>query len=264
MRWITVEISATQGSAPRDAGTVMRVSETCAEGTIGGGALEHQAMATARRMLREGRRHHQEKLPLGPNLGQCCGGAVTLEYSDRPLCVDAAHPIPIDPGLLPDTLLGPLWIWGAGHVGRAVVRSLSVVQAFDITWIDCAASRFPKEIPPLLRILPTVDMPRLAGFAPVSAHHLIFTYSHDIDLALCAALLKRGFASCGLIGSATKWMRFQKRLRAHGLDPNAITCPIGDPRAGKHPDQIAHSSATALLRFAQTVQDKSETERAAC
>ncbi|MFC6588613.1 XdhC family protein [Sulfitobacter pacificus] len=90
-------------------------------------------------------------------------------------------------------------------------------------------------------------MPRLAAHAPQDAHHLIFTYAHDIDLALCAALLKRGTASIGLIGSATKWARFRKRLIATGLDPAPVTCPIGDKALGKSPDQIAKGVIKALL-----------------
>jgi xanthine dehydrogenase accessory factor len=91
------------------------------------------------------------------------------------------------------------------------------------------------------------DMPRVMPYAPREAFHLILTYSHDIDLALCAAALKHDFDFCGLIGSATKWTRFHKRLSALGLDADAITCPIGDPTTGKHPDQIAAGTISDLL-----------------
>ncbi len=264
MSWITVEITTTQGSVPRDAGTVMRVSKQEIEGTIGGGALEHRAIDTARRMLTNATTDLRETLPLGPGLGQCCGGAVTLHYSDQPKIADLIRTRPMDRSLLPSYPLGPLWLWGAGHVGRAIVRSIGPSNAFNINWTDTSPERFPPTIPANIKATPTADMPRLAAFAPRDAHHLIFTYSHDIDLALCAALLKRGFASCGLIGSATKWTRFQRRLRAVGLNPTAITCPIGDPLLGKHPDQIAHSTVTALLRFAQNSRDSAATESAVC
>lgn len=250
MSMITVEITATRGSAPRDAGTVMRVSATDSFGTIGGGALEHRAIATARQLLAEGRSELEETLPLGPGLGQCCGGSVALRYSRAAKAADGSAPLALDPALLPSQPFGPLWVWGAGHVGRAVISSLSATNAFEITWVDNGRGRFPTKVPAAVTALPSADMPRLAAHAPEAAHHLIFTYSHDIDLALCAALLRRGFASCGVIGSATKWARFQRRLRASGLNPAPITCPIGDPAQGKHPDQIAHSTATALLRLA--------------
>ncbi|MGC1503409.1 MAG: xanthine dehydrogenase accessory protein XdhC [Sulfitobacter sp.] len=245
MNALWVEISATRGSVPRDTGTAMKVTAQKTSGTIGGGSLEYRAIATARKMLDKGKTQHSETLPLGPNLGQCCGGVVTLRYTDEPLKTDVMVPTDWRQGAAPDTPQ-KLWLWGAGHVGRAIVRA-APPQFFDIQWIDTSADRFPAHIPPQVTPVPTADMPRLTGHAPQDAHHLIFTYSHDIDLALCAALLRRGAASIGLIGSATKWARFRKRLIASGLDPAPVTCPIGDKRLGKSPDQIAKGVIAALL-----------------
>lgn len=247
MTAIFVEITATRGSAPRDAGTAMKVSPDSIDGTIGGGALEHQAIAHARKMLANGRLEDTQTVPLGPGLGQCCGGAVSLRYTTSPRPLDAATPLPL-PNVQSDT---PLWLWGAGHVGRAVVAACPP-RAFAITWIDSARDRFPAEIPPHVTATPTADMPRLAAHAPQNAHHLIFTYSHDIDLALCAALLKRGAESVGLIGSDTKKSRFSRRLRDMGLDPSGIICPIGDKSLGKLPAQIAHGALISLIARTQT------------
>lgn len=260
---ISVEIIATQGSAPREAGTVMCVGAEEIRGTIGGGALEHRAIARARIMLETGAPGFEETLPLGPGLRQCCGGAVTLRYAYGARPVDDVRRLTIDPALIPAAAGGPLWIWGAGHVGRAVVRALAPLDVFDLTWIDDAPDRFPDDVPATVTAIPAADMPRLAAHAPRQAHHLVFTYSHDIDLALCAALLRRGFGSCGLIGSATKWARFRKRLKAMQLDPFAITCPIGDPAAGKHPDVIAHTTALALLRQGVMLDDSTRRNHAA-
>ncbi len=245
MTALWVEITATRGSVPRDTGTAMQVTAQGISGTIGGGTLEHQAIATARKMLGKGQTRHSETLPLGPNLGQCCGGVVTLQYTDEPRQTDQILPVAWPSVAMPDEPQ-KLWLWGAGHVGRAVVRA-APPRAFDIQWIDSGAGRFPRQIPQHVTPLPTSDMPRLAAHAPQDAHHLIFTYAHDIDLALCAALLKRGAASIGLIGSATKWARFRKRLIATGLDPAPVTCPIGDKALGKSPDQIAKGVIKALL-----------------
>ena len=242
MSTIWVEITATRGSAPRDAGTVMQVTVAGTEGTIGGGALEYAAIKTARRMIAEGASHHDETIPLGPALGQCCGGAVSLRYTDSKPDEAQAEEAPAPFVAFEHT---SLWLWGAGHVGRAVVQAAPA--SFDITWVDSAPERFPQDIPANATALPAADMPLLASRAARNADHLIFTYSHDIDLALCAALLTRGVRSCGLIGSDTKWTRFQKRLRAMGLDPAPITCPIGDKRLGKAPHQIAHGVIAGLL-----------------
>ncbi|MCV3273645.1 xanthine dehydrogenase accessory protein XdhC [Roseobacter sinensis] len=250
MTALYVEIVATKGSAPRDAGTAMKVTPTAISGTIGGGALEYKAIARARTLLSTAGPDETRTLPLGPGLGQCCGGSVTLRFTRTPKPLDR-----IAEGR--ETLTRPregaapnLWLWGAGHVGRAVVRACPR-GAFDLTWIDSAEDRFPTDVDTDITVIPTVDMARLAARAPTDAHHLIFTYSHDIDLALCAALLGRGFASCGLIGSDTKWARFQKRLRQAGLDPASITCPIGDKSLGKHPDAIAEGTVHALLAQAK-------------
>ncbi|SFT01139.1 molybdenum cofactor sulfurylase [Sulfitobacter marinus] len=246
---IYIEITATRGSTPRDAGTAMKVTANDIAGTIGGGALEHQATLTAREMLAQGCKAKTLKVPLGPNLGQCCGGSVTLNFTDRQRQTD---PIMMPPKLnISDHAPLDLWLWGAGHVGRAVVRN-SPKGAFNITWVDTGFDRFPADISPDITVLPAADMPRVVQHSPRSAHHLIFTYSHDIDLALCAALLDRSAASIGLIGSDTKWARFRKRLRAAGLDPTPIICPIGDKSLGKTPDAIAHGCVSRLVDQVKT------------
>ena len=94
------------------------------------------------------------------------------------------------------------------------------------------------------------DPAMAALHAPVTAEHVILTYSHALDLALCNALLERGFSRCGLIGSATKWARFRRRLGELGhaeAEIARISCPIGDPRLGKHPQAIAVGVAAELL-----------------
>lgn len=233
---IRVTITQARGSTPRDAGTAMLVWPDRSEGTIGGGALEWEAMKIARAMLAAGSEHATRTFPLGPALGQCCGGAVSLEFH-------RATP-------LPETEKRPVWIWGAGHVGRALIHSLSPLPDLSLTWVDTAQSRFPQDIPPSVHSAVATDPPRLMPHAPVRAHHLILTYSHDIDLALCHAALSHDFASCGVIGSATKWARFRTRLRQLGHSDaqiSRIDCPIGDPRLGKHPQAIAIGVAARLL-----------------
>lgn len=247
---IWVKITKTRGSAPRDAGTAMMVTPTEIEGTIGGGALEYSAIATARQILRDNDEERSETIPLGPNLGQCCGGAVTLLYTFEKHATDI-HYFNVSEIKKSPPHPKSLWIWGAGHVGRAVVNACPP-QAFKITWVDSTTDRFPVNIHEHVQKTPAADMPLLASRAPTYAHHLIFTYSHDIDLALCAALLQRGATSIGLIGSDTKWARFSKRLRDMGLDPSAITCPIGDKSLGKTPHKIAHGTVQSLLSATNT------------
>ncbi len=235
MSAIRITITRTVGSAPRDAGTQMLVRADRTTGTIGGGALEWDAMARARQMLRDGQTRHTETVALGPALGQCCGGSVSLRYEVAIELTDAPRK--------------PLWIYGAGHVGRALVGVMAPLPDWAITWVDTAADRFP-DLPQGVTQLVAVDPARSVVHAPRDAHHLILTYSHQIDLDLCHALLSHGFASAGLIGSATKWARFKSRLSALGhaqADILRIACPIGDPAVGKHPRALAIGVAMAML-----------------
>ena len=239
MTGIRITVTRTAGSVPRGPGTQMMVWPDRTDGTIGGGALEWQAMRHARAMLAEGRAADALTLPLGPALGQCCGGSVSLDFA-------AAEALEQPTG-------APLWIWGAGHVGRALVGVMAPLPAWEITWVDTAADRFPPDAP--VTTLVASDPARMVPHAPDDAHHLILTYSHDIDLSLCHAILSRPFASAGLIGSATKWARFRNRLASLGHAPAQIAriaCPIGDPSLGKHPQAIAIGVAMTMLTAMDT------------
>ena len=273
-----VVVAEVKGSAPREVGASMLVWPGGQSGTIGGGALEFQAVqnATTNRV---------DHIALGPSLGQCCGGAVTLlteifsevpdgEIFARPLPGnDAAMPLSvkrlihaarqgqtIDPGLHDGWMVepfttprAPLWIWGAGHVGRAFVDVLAPLPHFEISWVDTSPDRFPDNPP--VTIVPAANPAALVPYAPIDAHHLILTFSHALDLDLCHALLTRGFATCGLIGSKSKAARFRQRLAALGHFPAEIAgirCPIGDPSFGKHPQAIAISVAAELLSLMGT------------
>ena len=230
---IRITITKTAGSVPRDAGTQMLVWADRTEGTIGGGALEWQAIAEARKMLAEDRAEHNARIPLGPNLGQCCGGSVSLLW-------ERADEMTQPPAR-------PLWIYGAGHVGRALVHVMAPLPGYEITWVDTHSDRFPETD---VTTLVARDPALAAKHAPPHADHLILTYSHEIDLALCHALLSQPFHSIGLIGSATKWARFKTRLAALGHSPEQvarIACPIGNPSLGKHPTTIALGVATAMI-----------------
>lgn len=280
-----VVIAAHDGSSPREVGASMLVWATGQSGTIGGGALEHEATIRARAHL-AATRPMLTREALGPKLGQCCGGAVTLlteVFTETTLPETEAgvfvrpidgRPMPLSvkrllakargEGLLPRPVLlqgwmvepvsrpdRHLWIWGAGHVGRALVDVMAPLPGVAITWVDTAPDRFPEAIPDSVIVRVDRDPAQAVTFAPKNAEHLIVTFSHALDLDLCHRLLTHGFAQCGLIGSATKWARFRSRLSALGHSPAAIACidcPIGDPALGKHPQAIAVGVATAFLR----------------
>lgn len=144
-----------------------------------------------------------------------------------------------------------VWVWGAGHVGRALVAVLAPLPGIAVTWVDVSAERFPQGVPDGVTVVPASDPALVADHAPVGAEHLVLTYSHALDLELCHRLLNRGFIELGLIGSATKWGRFRSRLKALGHSGEAVArirCPIGDPSLGKHPQAIAVGVVAELLR----------------
>ncbi|MQQ09028.1 xanthine dehydrogenase accessory protein XdhC [Epibacterium sp. SM1979] len=287
-----VVIAAIRGSSPREVGAAMLVWETGQSGTIGGGALEYELAASARKQRAP---TAVIRRALGPDLGQCCGGALTLvsevydaarlaaldtEVIARPVEAPGDMPLRVsrlladargqgerpaaqlvdgwlvEPVLRPET---PVWIWGAGHVGRAMVDVMQPLPDLDITWVDTAANRFPAKIPERVTAVPTADPLVLVPHAPQNAQHLVLTYSHALDLALCNALLAHGFAFAGVIGSATKWARFRRRLAEMGHSAariDRLTCPIGDPGLGKHPQMIAIGVTADMLRRAAQDQQR--------
>lgn len=150
----------------------------------------------------------------------------------------------------------PLYLYGAGHVGTALVQVLAALPV-QVTWIDSREDQFgarlerlPDNVMPLLSDQPDDEV----AFAPADAWHLIMTHSHDLDYAIGHALLERGdFAWAGLIGSATKAASFSGRWERQGFrreDIARIACPIGMPGiAGKHPGVIAVSVAAQLQQL---------------
>ena len=235
-QFISVTVCGVKGSVPREVGALMRVWPDRQDGSIGGGALEYEAAKIARQMLQDNIVQARRVMPLGPDLGQCCGGVVTLGFNRDAHAVETTQP--------------PLWIWGAGHVGRAIAHVLAPLEDRQITLIDTTADRMPDMLAVTIAPLVAADPIRAVPHAPTDADHIILTYSHALDLALCDALLRHGFASAGLIGSATKWARFRSKLASMGHTPEQISriaCPIGDPSLGKHPQAIAVSVAAALI-----------------
>lgn len=145
----------------------------------------------------------------------------------------------------------PVWLFGAGHVGRALALALAPLP-FALRWIDSRADAFPVYAPAnALRVHALDPVAEMAG-APAGALVLVMTHSHalDFDLTL-AALATRGRAYVGLIGSQTKRARFVSRLRAAGLDEGALAalvCPVGvEGVEGKAPAVIAAATAAQLL-----------------
>jgi len=247
---VLVRVASTQGSVPREAGTWMAVWQDDLTGTIGGGQLEFQAVQEARAWLAGGEPIEAvRRYPLGPSLGQCCGGVVFLAFQ-RVIARDV-------PALTRELSahFKPVALFGGGHVGAALARLLATLP-FSVRWIDSREGVFAPALPVQIETEHSEPVQgAVAGLAPGS-RVLIMSFSHAEDFDVVIACLQRLRARddlpfVGLIGSKTKWATFRHRLEARGFTPEElarITCPIGVPGIeGKEPEVIAVAVAAQLL-----------------
>jgi xanthine dehydrogenase accessory factor len=226
-------------------------------GTIGGGHLEYEAIDRARFMLRDlaGEGEAMTRVPLGPALGQCCGGVVHLKFER----VDAAMADELARRLRP--ALAPLALFGGGHVGHALVQVLARLP-FSLTWIDSRDGVFPEPAPQRVTCEHSDPVQAAVHELVHGSRVLIMSFSHAEDLDILAACLKRqreqaDLPYIGLIGSRTKWATFRHRLEARGFtaaELSHVTSPIGIPGiTGKEPEVIAVAVAAQLL---QSLEDR--------
>jgi xanthine dehydrogenase accessory factor len=280
------------GSGPREAGARMVVAKDGAiTGTIGGGTLEFEAIDFARKTMTKGPSAEWRTVSLGPALGQCCGGRVELlqeafDASDRtwiaPLAAAkselnlraergpdgryrrrvAKHALHTGETVRRDETallerfgedLTPVFLFGAGHVGRALVKALEPLPFF-VRWIDERPDAFPAAAPDNAEVvISALPEGELHG-APENALVVVMTHSHGLDLALVAAALKDPrFPYVGLIGSGSKRAQFVRRLVSEFGVPKAeiarLVCPIGvHGITGKEPAVIAAAVAAELLQ----------------
>ncbi|MFN3915887.1 MAG: xanthine dehydrogenase accessory protein XdhC [Aquabacterium sp.] len=261
---VVVQVDQIKGSTPRETGTRMLVAADAVLGTIGGGHLEWQAIDLARHLLAEATPttpttgpRLQKTYPLGPTLGQCCGGVVVLGF--EPLSHTSLAQWPDSPARF------HLELHGAGHVGQAIVRLLCDLDC-TVRWIDergddAQTPGLPDpawlaSLPPHIQWTPTEAADHEVTHAPAHACHLVLTHRHDLDLRIISAVLQRSQQQhdvrfAGLIGSQTKRAKFLHRLEAVGLSSHTLaglTCPIGLPElSGKEPAVIAVSVVAQLL-----------------
>lgn len=291
------------GSVPRETGArIVLQPDGGFYGTIGGGRLEYEAIAAARVSLAAGRGAAiLRDWPLGPNLGQCCGGAVktlteTFDAIDLPVVlrleeaekagafvadsrVDADGRIArrvagagrqadyssraFDPNSFQEHFgepTTPVVLFGAGHVGRAVVLALAPLS-FSVRWIDGRADQFPQYLPQNVVTVRSDAVGRELAEAPRDAMIVVMTHSHPLDFDITlAALRRRSFDFVGLIGSETKRARFASFARQMGLpegDLDRLVCPIGITEIkGKEPAVIAAALAAQLLIVSEQVSTR--------
>jgi xanthine dehydrogenase accessory protein XdhC len=245
---VLVTVAAALGSTPREAGARMLVQARRATGTIGGGRLEHEAIAAARRLIETGALAHNMEVPLGPAIGQCCGGYVRLhlERADAGALAALERLEQAERDSLP-----PVYLFGAGHVGKAVAQALAPLP-LRLTWIDSRVEEFPETVPDGVTRLVAADPVARVKIAEPGTGFLVLTHDHALDFELAGAALRRGDALyVGLIGSRTKRRKFERLYTARdgrSADLARLTCPIGAGLSrDKRPPVIAAMVAAELL-----------------
>jgi xanthine dehydrogenase accessory factor len=307
---VMVTIVALRGSAPREVGAKMLVTQRETIGTIGGGQLEHQCTRIAVRMLAGEECSSVRNFPLGSAMGQCCGGVVDVLFeplasglpewlrdlralhgqreraallshigSDRKYVLAANRRTGASAGSLPAAIQKQTmvmldagdcamrlddWfvativasdfniaVFGAGHVGTAVVAALSSLDC-NIRWIDSRRNFF-RGASANVRTIEAAEPALEVAAMPPGSLYLVMTHNHALDFDICDRILRRrDSAYCGLIGSRSKRRRFEKRYRQQGMPDlllDFLTCPIGvDGIAGKKPAEIAVAAAAEVLQ----------------
>jgi xanthine dehydrogenase accessory factor len=227
----------------------MIVGEHRVIGTIGGGHLEDTAIRLAREQLRlSASASFERQWALGPSLGQCCGGVMRLRFETLEAQVLARWP--------ESPLRFKVQLYGAGHVGRALVQALLPLPG-QVRWVESRSSELDLFLPALhahpqrnrVELVLIDDPIAEVREADTDAIHLVMTHSHALDLELVSAILRLPHAPvCGLIGSQTKKVRFQRNLERRAISTGRLVCPIGLPGlSGKEPEVIAASVAAQIL-----------------
>ncbi|MEO8683946.1 MAG: xanthine dehydrogenase accessory protein XdhC [Devosia sp.] len=244
---IAAELTSVRGSSPREQGTFMLVGRTEIFGTIGGGALEHMVIAHARRLIANCQAESAMDVPLGPEIGQCCGGRVevSLRYADAALRAELAARIVAE-----DAAQTHVYIFGAGNVGTALARMLALlpVHAHVIDTRSEELIGLPDNVD--ARAVPMPEA--VVRNAPEGSAYVILTHDHALDFLIAHEALKRlDSPYIGMVGSLTKRARFTSWYLAEGGDRAALDrliLPIGNRGLGdKRPEVIAALAAAEIM-----------------
>lgn len=248
---VVAELTAVRGSSPREAGTFMLVSDEAQTGTIGGGALEYMVIDRARQVLRDGEHEDSLDIPLGPEIGQCCGGRVdvSLRRVTRRTAEALVSRLEAEIAARPH-----VYLFGSGHVGHALARALSVLP-LHVHVVDTR----PDELTDLPATVEThaVALPEaMVRSAPQGSAFVILTHDHALDFLIGAEALQRTDAPyIGMVGSKTKKARFRSWYLSEGYPADRLeklVLPIGgqafpDGLGDKRPEVIAALAAAEIL-----------------
>ena len=244
-----VEVRQALGSTPREVGAWMLVSPTAIFGTIGGGQLEFMAIDRAREMIaKAGPETDLLDIPLGPEIGQCCGGRVQIDIALVDEELRAAIPGRIE---WEDAQRPHVYLFGGGHVGHALAAALTLLPV-NVVVVETRAEALegmPAGITSRLTPVPE----EAVRDAPPGSAYVVLTHDHSLDFLIVAEALKRTDAAyVGMIGSKTKKATFRswylKEAGGSEADFGRLVCPIGGPEVkDKRPAVIAAMTAAEIV-----------------
>jgi xanthine dehydrogenase accessory factor len=258
-----VEVAGTKGSTPREKGAFMLVSRSALSGTIGGGQLEYMAIDKARQMV--GANHTRKSVmsrvdvneiratldvPLGPEIGQCCGGRVEvlIRLVDAALAQQLVAAAEAEDAELPH-----VYIFGGGHVGQALASAVALLPVHVVV-IETRAEALegmPEAIETSLTPMPE----EMVRKAPAGTAFAILTHDHALDFLIVAEALKRDdTAYVGMIGSKTKKATFRNWFlkSADGTEAEfaRLVSPIGGAAVKDKRPQVTAARAAAEIMTA--------------
>ena len=234
IRGAMATVVARHGSAPGTPGQkLIATADGSAWGTVGGGAVEREVLASLQAMLEGGRsaKHEMRSFRLGAELGMCCGGS-------------------LDVLLEPIEALLPLLVVGGGHVASACAPMLARL-GFAVTVVD-ARDAWGREgrLPGVTCVVGDYD--DVGRSLPVHGGVLVMTHDHALDQEVVEWALKRGFAFVGGVGSRAKAKRTRDRLAAKGFseeDQARVRMPIGVDVGARLPEEIAVAIAAEMIAW---------------
>ena len=236
------------GSTPNKINDFMLIAENDIFGTIGGGTLEFQVINEAKKMLINNNKENSLKIPLGPGIGQCCGGFVEIKLTAHLNFKNA-----IKNEIFDESNKLDLYIFGAGHIGQSLITKTKFLN-FNTYLIDSREMFLKQNNLKHVNYLLSSRPWEIVNHLNKKSMYVIVTHSHDFDFKIANEILKiNNFYYLGLIGSDTKRNKFYKRLEKIGHKKqliNQLECPIGASIGkSKDPEEISFSILARMIEF---------------